>query len=202
MLSLTNGRLDEEVFGFSMSRILALLSRAFWTLLAVLFLALSWAWEVFAPLVAALVALIPLEHLKERIARFLDRLPPYPTLLIFLIPLVVSEVVKAFAIVLFARHLIISGAFVYLLGEIIRFALVAYLFNLCREKLLSIPWVKWTYDQFVRAHHWANAQTAPIKEAIRQALHDAGLNGKPGRYLDKVMAVWRLARRKSLFRTS
>jgi len=175
---------------------MAMLARIFWTFLALLFLCLSWAWEVLAPFVAALVALIPLEHLKERIARFLDRLPPYPTLLIFLIPLVVSEVVKAFAIVLFARHMIISGVLVYLLGEIIRFALVAYLFTLCHEKLLSIGWVKWVYDQLIRAHHWADTQTAPLREGIRQALREAGLTGKPGRYLDKVAAVWRLARRK------
>ncbi len=172
-------------------------ARPFWTALALVFLGLTWLWEALAPLVAALVARIPLERVKAAIARFLDRLPPYPTLLVFLIPLVASELVKAFAIVLFAKKLIVLGALTYLFGEVVRFALVAYLFQLCRDKLLSIPWVLWCYERLIAAHHWAKAQVEPLRAFIAEALREAGLSGRPGRFLDKVAAVWRLARRRS-----
>ena len=57
-----------------------------WILLALVFLFEAWLWEHLRPLVAWIVDRIRWHRLKARIAAWIERLPPYPTLLIFLIP--------------------------------------------------------------------------------------------------------------------
>ena len=62
------------------------LLRPFLVLLALVFLVEAWLWEHLRPLVAWVVDLIAWNRLKARLAAAIERLPPYPTLLIFLIP--------------------------------------------------------------------------------------------------------------------
>jgi hypothetical protein len=69
----------------SMRRVL----RPFLVLLALIFLVEAWLWEHLRPLVAWAVDLIAWNRLKARLATAIERLPPYATLLIFLIPPIV-----------------------------------------------------------------------------------------------------------------
>src|ERR1044072_5430534 len=57
-------------------------------LLALVFLFEAWLWEHLRPLVAWVVGLVRWDRLKARLAAAIDGLPPYPTLLVFLIPVV------------------------------------------------------------------------------------------------------------------
>src|SRR6476620_6459394 len=110
-----------------------------------------------------LLELIPLERLKQAVLRFIDRLPPYPTLFLFLIPIVVIEPVKIGSLWLFAHKRWIAGVVSYAGAEVLRFGLVAFLFKACRDKLLSISWFARLYEIFVRVHEWAHEQVDPIK---------------------------------------
>jgi hypothetical protein len=167
-----------------------------WTALALVFLAVSWAWEVVAPLVQAIIDLLPLRRLKAWAHAFLESLPPYPTLLMFIIPLALSEVIKIVAFVAFARGQIFAGSLIYLFAEVVRFGLAAYVWAVCREKLLSIDWVARLHAWLLTVHDWAQAQIAPVKAWIRQALEEAGLTGgKAGLWL-RIRALWRHARRQ------
>ena len=65
--------------------------RALWTTLALAFLGVSWFWERLRPPIRWVIDRIPLEGLKRAVAAFMDRLPPYPTLVIFLIPVIALE---------------------------------------------------------------------------------------------------------------
>ena len=60
--------------------------RPFLVLLALVFLFEAWLWEHLRPLVAWVVGLVAWDRLKARLAAAIERLPPYPTLLVFLIP--------------------------------------------------------------------------------------------------------------------
>lgn len=168
-----------------------------WTLLALTFLGLSWLWEALAPLVQAIVDVLPLRQLKAWANALLARLPPYPTLLVFLIPLALSEAVKIASFVAFARRQVVAGALIYLFAELVRFGLAAYVWNICRDKLLSIPWVAKLHEWLLQAHDWARRQTAPIKAWIRQALEDAGLAGGQAGLWKRIKALWRYSRRKT-----
>lgn len=167
-----------------------------WTLLALIFLGVSWLWETFAPLVQAIIDLLPLRRLKAWAHALLERLSPYSTLLVFIIPLALSEVIKIISFVAFARGQIFAGVLIYLLAEVVRFGLAAYVWSVCREKLLSIGWVAAFHGWLLRMNDWAQAQIAPVRIWIRQALEEAGLlSGKAGLWL-KIRALWRHARRR------
>ncbi|MFI5011927.1 MAG: hypothetical protein ACHQAY_06240 [Hyphomicrobiales bacterium] len=170
--------------------------RILWTIVALIFLGLSWLWDHLHPIIAFIIRLIPLEGLKEAVRRFMARLAPYPTLVVFLIPAVVHELMKVAAIFLFRKHQWVAGIAMYIAADIIGIALVAFLFETCKEKLLSIPWFAWCYARFEAAHVWARAQVAPIKAHIHQALVEAGLAGGRAGIWAKLVALWRYARRR------
>ena len=171
------------------------LKRIVWTFVAVCFLAVSWLWDTLAPLVRALIDLIPLERAKQAVVRFMDRLSPYPTLIVFLIPLVATEPVKIFAFWLFAKHQWLAGVLTFASAEILRFGLVAFLFKSCKDKLLSIGWFARLYAWFVRAHEWAHEQVDPVRRSIRAALVESGLIGGRGPLWRRLTALWRITRR-------
>src|SRR4051794_14206762 len=54
--------------------------------LALIFLFEAWLWNQLAPVVAWVVARVPLHALKARIAAFIERLPPAATLIVFIVP--------------------------------------------------------------------------------------------------------------------
>ena len=171
------------------------LKRILWTLLALAFLATSWFWDFVARPVRWLVAHIPLERLKDAVARWLDRLAPYPTLFVFLVPLIALEPGKIVALWLFAKQQWLAGLATYAVTDLLRLGLVAFLFKTCREKLLSIGWFATLYGWFMRVHEWAHAQVEPVKAAIRRALAEAGLTGHSGELGRKVAALWAHARK-------
>ena len=59
-----------------------------WVLLALVFLFEAWLWEHLRPLVAWVVDLVAWNRLKARVAAAIEHLPPYPTLLVFLVPVI------------------------------------------------------------------------------------------------------------------
>ncbi len=165
-----------------------------WVTLALIFLGVSWMWDGLREIVAWFVQILPLERVKQAVARFVQRLPAYPTLAIFLVPLVLLEPMKILALWFLAKKQWWAGVSTYVATDLLRLALVSFLFEACKEKLLSIGWFNWLYVRFVAAHEWANEKVAPIKAAIRQALADAGLLGTRGKFLRKLRALWRHAR--------
>src|SRR3954463_12143104 len=122
--------------------------RIIWTIVALIFLGISWLWDHLHPIISFIVGLIPLKGVKEWVRRFMARLRPYPTLVVFLIPAVVHEIMKVIALFLFHKHQWVSGILMYIAADIIGLALVAFLFETCKEKLLSIPWFAWGYAKF------------------------------------------------------
>jgi hypothetical protein len=170
------------------------------TTLAVLFLGLSWLWDHLAVPVRWVFERIPLEGLKRAVIRFMDRLPPYPTLFVFLVPIVTLEPMKIVALWLFARHQFVLGLVTYVGADVVRLALVAFLFKACREKLLSIGWFAWCYAWVEWAHEWAHRQADPIKQRLLVWAREAGLIGTQAGAWSRVKACWRYARRRRTVR--
>lgn len=184
-------------------RFLIALRRLPWTLLALVFLALSWLWDRLHPLVRAVVDALPLKALKDRIARFIEGLSPHATLAVFLVPLVASEPPKLAAFWLFARGHWAAGAGFMALGEVLRYGLAAFVFTTCREKLLSIGWFRRLHDLALRIHDWARRQTEPLRREIaalaasfRAKLRAARARFGSGGLLRKLVLLWRRARNR------
>jgi hypothetical protein len=169
--------------------------RFFRTLIALIFLAIFWIWDRLHPIIRWIIDYIPLAGLKRAVARFMEQLSPYPTLLIFLIPLIAVEPGKIFALWLIAKGQWLLGVATYIFVDVLRLGLLSFLFNTSRDKLLSIDWFRRLYLIFVRAHDWARAQIAPLKEAIAKVLRDAGFVRDRGSLWRGVVILWRHARK-------
>ena len=63
--------------------------RPLWVFLALLFLLEAWLWDHLEPLVARVVNLIPWGRLKIWLAQLIRDLPPWATLIVFVIPFIV-----------------------------------------------------------------------------------------------------------------
>ena len=81
-------------------------------------------------------------------------LRPYPTLALFMVPVVILEPVKPVAAYLTATGHIKSGLTVLLIGEILKLVLIERLFCVSRDKLMSIRAFAWCYDRVSQAREW------------------------------------------------
>ena len=70
------------------------LARPFWVALALLFLLEVWLWDSLQPVVGRIVNVIPWGKIKPAFIRWVDRLSPRATLVVFAIPFIVLLPVK------------------------------------------------------------------------------------------------------------
>jgi len=139
--------------------LLLLLTEALWTRLRI---GVEWV-----------VDRLPLERLKQAARRFLEWLPAYPTLFLFLVPLVATEPLKFVSYWLIAKRHWILGPVLYVSIDVLRLALVSFFFGVSRDKLLSIGWFRVLYDWTVRAHDWAHELVAPYRAWAKRIMADA-----------------------------
>jgi hypothetical protein len=175
---------------------LSTLAKILRTSLAILFLGLSWLWDQLARPVHWLLSHIPLESLKQAVIRFMQGLSPYATLLVFLVPIVTLEPMKIVAVWLFAHHHYTFGLCTYVGADIVRLAIVAFLFKACRDKLMSIRWFAWCYGWVEWAHDWAHRQVEPIRRTFRRWASEAGISGSGIGLWTRIRALWRYSRRR------
>jgi hypothetical protein len=92
-----------------------------------------------------------------RIHRWILSLRPYPTLLLFVVPLIVLEPAKPAAAYLVATGHALPGLIVLAIAEILKLVLIERLFSISRDKLLSIPAFAWGYRRYSTARDWFTA---------------------------------------------
>jgi hypothetical protein len=90
----------------------------------------------------------------ESVRAWIVSLGPYPTLALFIVPVILLEPVKPVAAYLTATGYFVEGLIVLVFGELLKFLLIERLFKLSREKLMSIPAFAWCYDKFCQAQGW------------------------------------------------
>ena len=80
------------------------------------------------------------------IARWIASLGPYPTLALFVVPLVLLEPIKPFSAYIIASGHIIFGVAVLILGEVLKITIVERIFHIGRDKLMTIKAFAWIYN--------------------------------------------------------
>jgi hypothetical protein len=75
----------------------------------------------------------------ERTRRWIVSLRPYPSLALFAVPVIILEPAKPLAGYLAATGHFCAGAMTFVAAEVLKLSFVERLFQLNREKLLSIP---------------------------------------------------------------
>jgi hypothetical protein len=96
----------------------------------------------------------------ESVRAWIVSLRPYPTLALFIVPVILLEPVKPVAAYLTATGHIAGGLMVLVLGELLKLLLIERLFRLSRDKLMSIPVFAWCYDKFCQGQDWVVALQA------------------------------------------
>ena len=133
---------------------------------------------VARPFANQIIALSVFGSLRVRIAS----LGPYPTLAVFMVPLMVLEPVKPVAAYLTATGHIAMGMSVFVVGEVLKLVLVERLFSVSRNKLISIPAFAWAYGRCLQAKEWlesfeawqtARRQRRLVRYAVRSYVREA-----------------------------
>jgi hypothetical protein len=101
------------------------------------------------------------KHLELRKLRdWIKSLPPYPSLALFSVPVIVLEPVKPIAAYLAASGQFLSGTVTFIFGELLKLVLVERLFSLTREKLMRIPAFAKLYEWYSQAIAWLKGTEA------------------------------------------
>jgi hypothetical protein len=102
----------------------------------------------------------------ERLRAWIVSLRPYPTLVLFAVPLVALEQVKPVAAYLVGTGHVAMGMIVLVVGEILKLVMVERLFSVSRDKLMSIPAFAWAYWKYRAARDWM--ASAAAWQAVRR----------------------------------
>jgi hypothetical protein len=143
------------------------LLRPFLILLALVFLFEAWLWGHLAPIVGWVVARIPWATFKARVAAASERLPPYPTLLVFLIPVILLLPLKVAGFWMLAHGFWLGAMAVLSFAKVVSLGVTAFIFDLTRPKLLELPWFRWLYERVIVWLAWAHGLIDPIKRRLK-----------------------------------
>ena len=123
---------------------------------AIYFLVDAVFFTLFKPVIRRLAEGWALESLRAWIVS----LPPYPTLALFIVPVILLEPVKPIAAYLTATGHVVGGLMILIVGELLKLLFIERLFNVSRDKLMSIPVFAWCYDKFCQGQDWVVALQA------------------------------------------
>lgn len=113
------------------------ITRPLLILLALVFVFEAWLWERLAPIVAWVVARIPLQAIKAWLTRTIEHLPPYATLLVFLVPVLMLLPLKFLALWLLAHGVWLGAVAVLFLAKVLSLGVTAFIFEITRRSCCS-----------------------------------------------------------------
>jgi hypothetical protein len=150
------------------------LLQPFWVLLAIVFLIEAWLWDHLEPIVARVVAAIPLRAFKQWLADRVDTLSPAMTLIVFIVPVVPLFPLKLVGLWLLAHEHWASAFFTILFAKFVGVGVTAFLFDVTRSKLLEMAWFEKLYEFILALRAKAKALVDPIKLRIKEILSGEG----------------------------
>src|SRR5215813_8815724 len=150
------------------------LLQPFWILLAIIFLIEAWLWDHLEPVVAKIVAWIPLREFKQWLSDRVDALSPAMTLIVFAVPVIPLFPLKLVGLWLLAHEYWASAVFTLLFAKFVGVGVTAFIFDVTREKLLEMNWFEKLYDFVMDVRARAKALVEPVKRRIRQLLRGDG----------------------------
>ena len=184
------------------------LKHALLTFAALIFLVEAWLWDKTIALGRWAVDLAPWQEFKEAVVRQIQRLPPYGALPLFLIPVVVIEPLKFVAMTQIAHGHFMRGLFTFIILKFVGVGLIAFIFDLTREKLLAIDWFARFYEWVIKwrdiAHDFIEpykavvlAHVADLKARIEDLQRSYNLSVGKGGFTDALARIRALVRNKS-----
>jgi hypothetical protein len=146
------------------------LIRWFWITVALIFLIEAWLWDHLEPVFAAMVAWLPLERLKRRIARWVERLSPVVSLIVFAVPVTLLLPFKLAGLWLLTRGYWGEAAGTFVCAKLVGLGSTAFVFDAARSKLLQLRWFRLLHDQLVAWRVWSHALVDPVIRDVKANL--------------------------------
>jgi hypothetical protein len=184
------------------------LKHALLTLAALIFLVEAWLWDKTIALGRWAVKLVPWQEFKQTVVRLIERLPPYGALPLFLIPVIVIEPLKFIALTQIAHGHFMRGLFTFVILKFVGVGLIAFIFDLTREKLLAIDWFERFYEWVIKwrdiAHDFIEpykavvlTQVADLKARLEDLQRSLNLSAGKGGFTDALARIRALVRSKA-----
>jgi hypothetical protein len=145
-----------------------------WILLAIVFLIEAWLWDHLEPIVARVVAMIPLRAFKQWLSDRVDTLSPAMTLIVFIVPVVPLFPLKLVGLWLLTHEYWMSAIVTIIFAKFLGVGVAAFIFDVTRPKLLQMEWFEKLYEFILALRAKANALVDPIRQRIKTALSGAG----------------------------
>jgi hypothetical protein len=146
------------------------LMQPIWILLALIFLIEAWLWDHLEPVVARVVALIPLGPFKQWLSKQVALLSPPMTLVVFIIPLVLLFPLKLVEVWLLANHYWIAAIALIVASKFIGVGVLAFIFDVTRGKLLQMAWFRRMYEFILDVRRRAGDLVAPLMARMKATM--------------------------------
>ena len=138
--------------------------------LALVFLFETWVWRKLVAFARALAEWLPWAPFRDAARRFVARAPAFVAVVLFGVPLLVSELGAFVSVVTMATGHVFAGVALYILMKIFGLFLIPVIFEITREKLMTLAWFVWLYERFEALHAMASRFVAPYKARAREML--------------------------------
>jgi hypothetical protein len=177
------------------------MARAFWFTLALLFLLESWLWDHVKVWLRDLAQFLGFKRIEEWITGAIKDLSPWATLFVFVIPVIVIFPLKIYALALIAHGHVLFGLVVIFIAKALGLGVTAFLFDLCRDKLLQMNWFVRFYGVVLRVRAWAHDLVAPVRARLHEiklaakAMLDEVIGSSRSQFLRKLGLIRAMARR-------
>jgi hypothetical protein len=145
-----------------------------WVLLAVIFLIEAWLWDHLEPIVARVVAILPLRAFKQWLADRVDTLSPAMTLIVFVVPVIPLFPLKLVGLWLLTHEYWISAILTIIFAKLLGVGVTAFVFDVTRPKLLEMPWFEKLYEFVMALRAKAAALVEPFKRRIMEIVRGDG----------------------------
>jgi hypothetical protein len=145
-----------------------------WVLLAIIFLIEAWLWDHLEPVVARIVAAIPLARFKQWLTERVDALSPAMTLIVFAVPIIPLFPLKLVGLWLLTHEYWTSALVTIVAGKMLGVGVTAFVFDVTRDKLLEMRWFERLYLLVLKLRARAAELVDPIKRRIREILTGNG----------------------------
>ena len=133
-------------------------------LFALAFLFETWVWDRLVALARWVAEHIPWERMRRAAKRLIDRSPAIVAVLLFGVPVIVMELGSFFSVVAITLRHVILGTIGYCALKLCGVSLIAVIYDLTREKLMSLAWFVWLHGKFEALHAYARELTAPAAQ--------------------------------------
>jgi hypothetical protein len=105
---------------------------------------------VFSHVTQPITVWLAKKKLFERVRLWIISLGPYPSLALLAVPVIILEPAKPLSAYLIGTGHFFAGAVTFITAEVLKLTFVERLFQLNRNKLLSIPAFAWGYQYWRR----------------------------------------------------